>query len=143
MHATQPFRADQDARYGERDPVAWERLEPQVAKPFSPDQVAGVSELAGMALDGLFIGACTTTEEELVLGALVLEAAGVRRAANDRQIVVPGDLSIQENLRRARLWAVYEQAGVRLDPPRCSMCLGGGSRRAGQGGKGLSSQNPT
>jgi aconitate hydratase/homoaconitate hydratase len=141
LHAMQAFRADQDAPYVERYPVALDSLEPQVAKPFSPDQVAGVSELAGMALDGLFIGACTTTEEELVLGALVLEASGVRRAANDRQIVVPGDLSIQENLRRAGLWAVYEQAGFRVDPPGCSMCLGVASRRAGKGEKWLSSQN--
>ena len=58
-------------------------LEPQVAKPFSPDNVRGVTELAGTALHGVFIGACTTTEEELVLGALVLEPAmktgGARR----------------------------------------------------------------
>jgi len=75
--------------------------------------------LAGTALQGLFIGACTTTEEELVLGALVLEAAGVNRPGNDKQIVVPGDLTIQENLRRAGLWTIYERAGFRVDPPGC------------------------
>ncbi|HEY5677250.1 MAG TPA: aconitase family protein, partial [Myxococcales bacterium] len=92
-------------------------------------------------LQGLFIGACTTTEEELVLAALVLEAAGVSRPANDKQIVVPGDLSIQENLRRAGLWAAYERAGFRVDPPGCSMCLGVASRKAGHGERWLSSQN--
>ncbi|HUJ25246.1 MAG TPA: aconitase family protein, partial [Myxococcales bacterium] len=39
------------------------------------------------------------------------------------------------------LWAVYERAGFRVDPPGCSMCLGVASRKAGGGEKWLSSQN--
>src|SRR2546425_774350 len=142
--AVQPmrsFRADADAPYARKFEVDLSQLEPQVAVPFSPDNVKGVTELAGTELQGLFIGACTTTEEELVLGALVLEAAGVSRPANDKQIVVPGDLSIQENLRRAGLWTAYERAGFRIDPPGCSMCLAVASRKAGRGEKWLSSQN--
>jgi len=114
--ATQPmrtFRADPDAPYAQKFQVDLASLEPQVAVPFSPDNVRGVSALAGTELQGLFIGACTTTEEELVLAALVLEAAGVSRPGNDKQIVVPGDLTIQEDLRRAGLWSVYERAGFR------------------------------
>jgi aconitate hydratase/homoaconitate hydratase len=141
LHPMTAFRADPDAPYVARYPIALDSLEPQIAKPFSPDKVAGVGELLGMPLDGLFIGACTTTEEELVLAALVLEAAGGRREQNDKQIVVPGDLSIQENLRRAGLWSIYERAGFRVDPPGCSMCLGVASRKAGKGEKWLSSQN--
>src|SRR5882672_2252192 len=135
------FRADPGAPYAQTFPVDLTRLEPQIAVPFSPDNVKGVTQLAGTGLQGLFIGACTTTEEELVLAALVLEAAGVSRPANDKQIVVPGDLTIQENLRRAGLWAAYERAGFRVDPPGCSMCLGVASRKAGRGEKWLSSQN--
>src|SRR5436305_1280103 len=142
--AAQPmrtFRADAGAPYAQTFEVDLANLEPQVAVPFSPDNVKGVTALAGTELQGLFIGACTTTEEELVLAALVLEAAGVSRAANDKQIVVPGDLAIQENLRRAGLWTAYERAGFRVDPPGCSMCLGVASRKAGKGEKWLSSQN--
>jgi 3-isopropylmalate dehydratase small subunit len=141
LQPMQAYRADADAPYAQKFQVPLNDLEPQVAMPFSPDKVSGVTQVAGTELQGLFIGACTTTEEELVLGALVLEAAGVSRAANDHQIVVPGDLSIQENLRRAGLWAVYEKAGFRVDPPGCSMCLGVASRKAGAGEKWLSSQN--
>jgi aconitate hydratase/homoaconitate hydratase len=135
------FRADPGAAYAAKYQVDLLGLEPQVAIPFSPDNVRGVTALAGTDLQGLFIGACTTTEEELVLAALVLEAAGVSRPGNDKQIVVPGDLAIQENLRRAGLWRVYERAGFRVDPPGCSMCLGVASRKAGRGEKWLSSQN--
>jgi aconitate hydratase/homoaconitate hydratase len=142
--ATKPMRAcraDAGAPYAETFQVALGSLEPQVALPFSPDKVVGVSKAAGTELQGLFIGACTTTEEELVLAALVLEAAGASRPANDKQIVVPGDLTIQENLRRAGLWSIYEKAGFRVDPPGCSMCLGVASRKAEKGEKWLSSQN--
>src|SRR5256885_3840242 len=135
------LQADPGAPYTHHFRVDLGQLEPQVAVPFSPDNVKGVTALADTELQGLFIGACTTTEEELVLAALVLEAAGVARAANDKQIVVPGDLTIQENLRRAGLWAAYERAGFRVDPPGCSMCLGVASRKAGGGEKWLSSQN--
>ncbi|HWE26112.1 MAG TPA: aconitase family protein [Myxococcales bacterium] len=141
------FRADAGAPYVERHPIALDKLEPQVAKPFSPDNVVPVTELSGMPLDGLFIGACTTTEEELVLGALVLEAAEKksggksRRAPHPKQLVVPGDLTIQETLRRAGLWEVYQRNGFRVGPPGCSMCLGVASEKAGRGEKWLSSQN--
>jgi len=148
--AAQPmraFRADAEAPYVAHYPIALDRLEPQVAKPFSPDNVVGVSAVAGMPLDGLFIGACTTTEEELVLGALVLESAEKksgspsRRAPQPKQLVVPGDLTIQEDLRRAGLWEVYERSGFRVGPPGCSMCLGVASEKAGRGERWLSSQN--
>ena len=138
MHA---YRADDDAPYAQRFPVDLSNLEPQVAIPFSPDNVKGVTAVAGTGLQGVFIGACTTTEEELVLAALVLEAGAVSRPANDKQIVVPGDLAIQEHLRAAGLWSIYERAGFRVDPPGCSMCLGVASRKAGRGEKWLSSQN--
>src|SRR5690606_22804552 len=69
------FRADDDAPYVERFRIDLSRLGPVIAKPFSPDNVFPVEELLGMELQGAFIGACTTTEEELVLAALVLERA--------------------------------------------------------------------
>ncbi|MDE3230375.1 MAG: 3-isopropylmalate dehydratase, partial [Chloroflexota bacterium] len=94
------FRADDDAPYIARYPIALATLAPQVAKPFSPDNVFDVTELTSQALEGVFIGACTTTEEELALGALVLEAALAEGAEpipmeSGRRIVVPGDLIIR------------------------------------------------
>ncbi len=138
------FRADDDAPYLAKYPLDLGKLGPLVAKPFSPDNVVPVEECAGMKLDGVFIGACTTTEEELVLGALVLEAAmarGGRPVPSEKRVVVPGDLSIQQRLAERGLWAIYERAGFAVDPPGCSMCLGVASRKAGPGEAWLSSQN--
>jgi aconitate hydratase/homoaconitate hydratase len=143
---TRYFRADPDAPYVDRFPIDLSRLVPQVAKPFSPDNVFDVDQAVGQPLDGCFVGACTTTEEELVLGALVLEQAldaGLRPVAraSDKRIVVPGDVAIRANLREAGLWSVYEQAGFTVDPPGCSMCLGLASRKAAKDEIWLSSQN--
>lgn len=144
--AARHFRADADAPYVARYPLALAALAPQVARPFSPDNVFDVDTLTGQPLDGCFVGACTTTEEELALGALVLEAAlaegrAPRPMASGRRVVVPGDLLIEKNLREHGLWAIYERAGFLVDPPNCSMCLGIASRKAGKGEVWLSSQN--
>ena len=138
------FRADDDAPYAARYPIDLTRLGPLVAKPFSPDNVKTVEETQGTRLDGLFIGSCTTTEEELVLAALVLEQAWKdkpARAASAKQLVVPGDLGIAATLREAGLWRAYEKAGFRVGPPGCSMCLGIASEKAQPKETWLSSQN--
>ena len=140
------FRADDDAPYAERYPIDLDTLAPQVAKPFSPDNVFDIPDLAGQPLDGAFIGACTTTEEELALGALVLDVALAdgqtpTPTEADRRIVVPGDIWIQETFQQAGLWDIYQRAGFVVDPPGCSMCLGIASRKAGKGEVWLSSQN--
>jgi aconitate hydratase/homoaconitate hydratase len=140
------YRADDDAPYAAHYPIALGELAPQVAKPFSPDNVFDVTELVGQPLDGAFIGACTTTEEELAVGGLVLEAALASGASptptdSNRRIVVPGDLVIEANLREHGLLDVYQRAGFVVDPPNCSMCLGIASRKAGSGEVWLSSQN--
>ena len=130
------YRADDDAPYVAHYSIDLDGLAPQVAKPFSPDNVYDVTNLIGQPLDGAFVGACTTTEEELVMGALVLEQAladGQTPVPMDgeRRIVAPGDLWIERTLREAGLWAIYEAAGFVVDPPGCSLCLGVASLAAG------------
>jgi aconitate hydratase/homoaconitate hydratase len=138
------FRADEDAPYVARYRIALDRLGPQLARPFSPDNVLPVEQAVGMKLDGCFIGACTTSEEELVLAALVLEQAFKDRPAqppSPKKLVVPGDLAIVERMRQGGLWALYEKAGFRIGAPGCSMCLGVASEKAQPGEIWLSSQN--
>jgi aconitate hydratase/homoaconitate hydratase len=140
------FRADDAAPYVARYPLDLAALAPQVAMPFSPDNVGDVTALAGQPLDGCFVGACTTTEEELALAALVLEAALAEGrqptpVESGRRIVVPGDLWIANHFKETGLWEIYERAGFIVDPPNCSLCLGIASRKAGKGEVWLSSQN--
>ena len=140
------FRADEGAEYVARHSFALPRLVPQVAKPFAPDNAFDIGDVAGAGMDGAFIGACTTTEEELVLSALVLReamASGARPKPmdGDKRLVVPGSREIAENLRERGLLDIFEKAGFRVGPPGCSMCLGIASDKAGPGEHWISSQN--
>jgi 3-isopropylmalate dehydratase small subunit len=138
------YRADEGAEYLDTYQIDLSTLEPQLAQPFSPDNVRALSEVKGMHLDGAFIGACTTTEEELVLGALVLEQAmanGEKPVASDKRLVIPGDLSIVETMRNAGLTDIYERAGFKVGVPGCSMCLGIASEKASDGEVWITSQN--
>jgi aconitate hydratase/homoaconitate hydratase len=138
------FRADEDADYAARHEFDLAKMVPYVAKPYSPDNVFEVDAVAGTEMQGMFIGACTTTEEELVIAALVLKQAmeeGVVPKESANRLVVPGSTDVRENLRKGGLLDVYEKAGFRVGPPGCSMCLGIASDKAAPGENWLTSQN--
>lgn len=138
------FQPDKDAEYAGTYTIDLSKIEPSIALYPEPDHVVPVSEQVGMSLDGVFIGACTTTEEELVLGALILRAglkAGLCPRKGGRRHYVPGSLPIVEKLRSLGLLEVYEEAGFTRGPPGCSMCLGLSSEKASSGETWLSSQN--
>ncbi len=138
------LKADENAPYADVFDIDLHHLAPQIARPFSPDNVCDVDRVIGQPLSGCFIGACTTTEEELVLAALVLEKMwekGQRPVRSEKRLVVPGDLAIHRRLADAGLIAVFERAGFRIGVPGCHLCLGVGSERAGDGEIWLSSQN--
>ncbi|KAE9282184.1 hypothetical protein PF008_g27702 [Phytophthora fragariae] len=50
-------------------------VKPLIALYPSPDNCVSVQEKFGIKLDGCFIDACTTTQKDLILGALVLQQA--------------------------------------------------------------------
>ena len=117
---------------------------PTIALYPSPDHVVPICDKTGMAFDGVFIGACTTTEEDLILGALVLQAGlkrGLKPSKSGKRLVVPGSLPIVEKLKTFGLLDIYESAGFTRGVPGCSLCVGMGADKAAAGEKWLSSQN--
>ncbi|KAE8158559.1 hypothetical protein BDV40DRAFT_291663 [Aspergillus tamarii] len=137
------FRPDDGAPYAGKYIVDLSMVEPTIALYPSPDNVVVVSKKSGMLLDGVFIGACTTTEEELVLAALVLRV-GLKRGLQlvpGKRHYVPGSLPIVAKLESMSLLEIYAKAGFTRGPPGCSYCLGLSVDRAGEGETWLSSQN--
>ncbi|RYO44978.1 putative aconitate hydratase [Alternaria tenuissima] len=137
------FAPDEGASYASTFEIDLGEVEPFIAIYPSPDQVCPVAERTGMRFDGCFIGACTTTEEDLVLAALVLEA-GLKRGLTlekGKRIVVPGSLPIVKNLRALGLLDIYKACGYEQPAPGCSLCLGIGADVAEAGSQWLSSQN--
>ncbi|KDN70973.1 putative aconitase [Colletotrichum sublineola] len=137
------FTPDKDAEYAAMFDIDLSRVESAIAIYPSPDDVYPVTDHLGMKFDGCFIGACTTTEEDLVLAALVLEV-GLKRGlaiVPGKRLVVPGSRPIARNLRILGLMDIYESAGFEQPSPGCSMCLGMGVDVAEEGSNWLSSQN--
>ena len=100
--------------------------------------------ILGKSLDGCFIGACTTAEEDLIIGAMVLEISlqkGIVPVKRGNRRVVPGSLPILHRLRELGFVEVYERAGFEVGVPGCSYCVGMGADRADEGEVWLSSQN--
>lgn len=138
------FRPDDDAEYAETHTIDLTKVESFIARYPSPDDVVPVSELEGTALDGCFIGACTTAEEDLILAALALEAGlkiGKTPVKNFKRKVVPGSLPIRNKLDRLGLTEIYRKAGFEVGIPGCSYCVGLAADKASQGETWLSSQN--
>ncbi|KAM5355127.1 hypothetical protein ACJ41O_001773 [Fusarium nematophilum] len=139
------FRADPEAQYVEERTIDLSSVSLTMALYPNPDDVVPVAEKAGMKLDGCFIGACTTTEEDLIIGALVLEAglrAGMRPTSHGKRRVTPGSLIIIKRLERHGLLEIYKQAGFEIGAPGCSYCVGiNDVDVAGEGEVWLSSQN--
>jgi homoaconitase/3-isopropylmalate dehydratase large subunit len=97
-----------------------------------------------MKLDGCFIGACTTAEEDLILAALVLEQglkSGLKPVKKGKRKVVPGSMPILHRLRGLGLADIYEEAGFEIGIPGCSYCVGMSADQAAPGEVWISSQN--
>lgn len=120
------FKPDNDAVYAQTFEIDLSSIGPLMALYPSPDNVVPVAQKAGLKLDGCFIGACTTTEEDLVLAALVLKAglAGGLAIVPGIRHVTPGSLPIVQRLKLLGLLQVYEDAGYTIGAPGCSYCVG-------------------
>ncbi|RJE19173.1 Aconitase family [Aspergillus sclerotialis] len=145
LHKMAPlyFRPDDDANYAERFKINLEEVQPYIALYPSPDNVVPVSSCGPMCFDGVFIGACTTTEEDLILAALVLRV-GIQKnmpLKKGKRHVVFGSLPITKRLRELGIQDIYTQAGFDQSAPGCSFCVGMGADRAAEGETWLSSQN--
>lgn len=140
------FRPDENAPYAASFDIDLAELEHFVALYPSPDNVVSIAEAKDQLtnLQGVFIGACTTTEEELILAGLVLKAAmaqGHKPTASGLRRMTPGSNSIINRLKELELLDIYEQAGFEIGAPGCSYCVGMGVDKAAKGEVWLSSQN--
>ncbi|CRL28582.1 Aconitase-like core [Penicillium camemberti] len=138
------FKPDVDAEYAAVHEIDLTNVTSFIARYPQPDDVVPVTEEEGMELDGCFIGACTTTEEDLILGALVIEQAmrkGSKPTAKGKRKVVPGSIPILYRLRELGLCEIYAEAGFEIGIPGCSYCVGMSADQAAPGEVWISSQN--
>ena len=102
-------------------------MEPVVAKPHRPDNLAKVSEVAGTKLDRAYIGSCTGGKiEDFMAAASILEGNEVRVDT----FVVPASSEVTRQLRERTMngktiWQVFLDAGCKMGHASCGACLGG------------------
>ena len=115
--------SDPDAAYEQVFEIDLGALEPMVAVPPSPENVVGVSAVAGRKVDQVYIGSCAGGRmEDLRAAAAVV--AGRTVHPDVRMIVVPTTQQVYSQASREGLLAVLADAGAVVMPPSCGPCYG-------------------
>jgi 3-isopropylmalate/(R)-2-methylmalate dehydratase large subunit len=116
-----PIRGDKDPQYAKVYEYDASELVPIVAKPYSPENIAPVSEVAGVPLDKSYIGSCTGAKyEDLEAAAGVL----MGRKVKIRTEVLPASISIYKRAMENGLIKIFLDAGATVGPPTCGACCG-------------------
>ncbi|MBU2549862.1 MAG: 3-isopropylmalate dehydratase large subunit [Proteobacteria bacterium] len=118
------YRSDEDAVYSDVREYDVSGLEPQVARPHSPENVVPVSELKDVMIDQAVIGSCTNGRlEDMGLAARVLDGRKVRSGV--RLIVIPATRQVYMQAMKAGWIETFMSAGAVVSTPTCGPCLGG------------------
>ena len=118
------FTSDPDATYTDRLVVDLSTLEPQVAQPWSVDNVTAAADLKGTRIDQAFVGSCTNGRiEDLRIAAAVLEGRSVH--PDVRLLVTPASKAVYRQAIDERVIGTLVAAGAIICNPGCSACFGG------------------
>ena len=123
------MRADKDAEYAEVIEIDMNAItEPLLACPNDPDDVKPLSEVAGQAIDEVFIGSCMTNIGHFRAAGKLLQASGA--SIPTRLWVAPPTKMDARQLMEEGYYNIYAAAGARTEMPGCSLCMGNQARVA-------------
>jgi homoaconitate hydratase family protein len=134
------YKSDEDAYYEEEYEVEVDRIEPQVARPPTVDNVSPVSSVEGKKIDQAFIGTCTNGRlEDIRIAARILK--GRKIAENVRLLVVPASSKILiDAFSEGHLQEIIKSGGV-ISNPGCGPCIGRHGGVLAEGEVCISTQN--
>ena len=114
--------ADADAEYAEVIEIDLNEIkEPIVCCPNDPDDAKLLSEVAGHAIDEVFIGSCMTNIGHFRAASKLLEG---KRDIPVKLWVAPPTKMDAEELSNEGHYGVFGAAGARMEMPGCSLCMG-------------------
>jgi 3-isopropylmalate/(R)-2-methylmalate dehydratase large subunit len=123
LTAFRRFSSDPDASYAKVLEIDVSGLTPQTTFGYKPDNVKAVSDMAGTAVDQVYIGSCTNGRiEDLREAAKVLKGRCV--SDNVRAIVSPATPAIFQQALDEGIIKVFMDAGFCVTNPTCGACLG-------------------
>jgi aconitate hydratase 2/2-methylisocitrate dehydratase len=125
----QLLQADSDAEYAAVIDIDLNEIkEPIVACPNDPDDVKLLSEVAGEAVQEVFIGSCMTNIGHYRAAGKVLEADG--GAVPTRLWIAPPTKMDERQLTEEGYYSIFGKSGARTEMPGCSLCMGNQARVA-------------
>ena len=123
------MEADRDAEYAHVIEIDLNEIkEPIVCCPNDPDDAKLLSEVAGREVDEVFIGSCMTNIGHFRAAGKLLENFGGQ--LQTRMWVAPPTKMDKNQLIEEGYYSIYGRAGVRVETPGCSLCMGNQARVA-------------
>lgn len=118
-----PITADKDAVYQQIVEIDVTKLEPQIAKPHTVDNVCGVTEVAGTPVQQGFIGTCTNGRlEDFQVAAKILRGKKVKNGC--RLIIAPASKDILMAMIKDGTYQTLLDSGALAVTPGCGPCVG-------------------
>ncbi len=131
---------DPGAVYRDELEIETGKIEPQVAKPHSVDNVCSVREVEGVEVDQVFLGSCTNGRlEDLEAAARILRGKRVKEGV--RMIVTPASRRVFLSALEEGLIEIFLKAGCVVGSPGCGACMGGHVGILGPGEVCISTSN--
>ncbi len=135
-----PIQADGDSVYSEMLEIDISGIPPQVAAPYSPDNVQDVPNLKGIKIDTGFIGSCTNGRtEDLAVAAQILKGRKIKESVTLK--VVPATKRVYEEILEKGILEDLFRSGAIISSPGCSGCADGHIGLTGRGEVQVSTGN--
>jgi len=118
-----PTEADKDAAYKISKEYDVSKLEPQIAKPHTVDNVCPIKDVLGTPIHQGYIGTCTNGRvEDLRIAAKILKGKEVN--PDTRLIVAPASKEVLKEAMKEGLVQTLMESGAVFVTPGCGPCVG-------------------
>lgn len=117
------YYTDEDFKYESEITFDISNLKPQVAAPFSVDNVFDINKYMGQKIDQAYLGSCTGGRaEDIAIAAKILKDKKV--SSRTRFVIVPASKEVfLEAMSKGDVQTLV-QAGATFVTPGCAACLG-------------------
>jgi 3-isopropylmalate/(R)-2-methylmalate dehydratase large subunit len=134
------YHTDANYQYAAEHTFCVEKLQPQLAAPFSVDRVAAIEQFIGRKVDQAYLGSCTGGRvPDLAVAAKIL--AGKKIHSRTRFVIVPASQGVFLEAMKLGYVQTLVEAGATFVTPGCACCLGTHEGMIAEGETCISSTN--